>query len=596
MAETSASSEFSERLAELINGTGVRPPRIERLLRGRAAAVRRTTIYNWLDGSNLPLSLESLLAVVHACADHAEIKVSRAALRSDREWTALLADAKQERDSQAGRAAQAHQRGPGERSRNERGLAASRSDAPGPPPNWKALHPAEAADRLTQMDRRDPDRAVAEIYAMDAFLANAVLERIDHARALSLLARVQPDWVAGHAAEAGWFRNQILLMPSDRGAEVFDALSRKSPQAAAWTLSAMGPDDALRFLNAVEYRHKPKVLQSMRREDVDRLLDQMTPGCATAALAAHTQWGAYMLMVEMDRPRAETIITRIGPDGLAAVLDCATAKYVAELVAHMDPDEAAGWLERMEAFYVTAVLGFIAPRRIAGLMRDPGRGPGWWLARMKPADAAKVLEAIAPDEAAAAIGRLEPDLAAGCLNEMSPDAAGRALTAGPDSLGLPRTAELVCGMDLPHAGAALVTMEPDTCVLVLKRAGPDLLDAVLAAHVRSDSGSKIAQIIQAVCERPGDLAGLLTRNPQIAEALPAPRAAAALALLDEDHAHQVLRRLPRAEMRYPDQSSIGGYAGQQIIVLKAIRQLDEAMADRLEILLGLQERGWGDSF
>ena len=105
-AEPSPTSpDFSRRLADLMNATGVRPARIERVLRGQAAAVRRTTIYNWLNGSSLPLSIESLLAVIHACVNHAEVKISPAALRSDHEWETLLGQAKQERDSRAGRSA-----------------------------------------------------------------------------------------------------------------------------------------------------------------------------------------------------------------------------------------------------------------------------------------------------------------------------------------------------------------------------------------------------------------------------------------------------------------------------------------------------------
>jgi Mg/Co/Ni transporter MgtE len=595
MAEPSPRSpDFSRRLADLMNATGVKPAMIERALRGQAAAVRRTTIYNWLNGSNLPLSVESLLAVVHACSDHAKVKVGSAALPSDREWAALLAQAKQERDSQAGRSAQARQLRPGEPGPGEE---------PGPPvpPSWKALHPAEAADRLDRLDRSDPDRAVAEIYAMKPDLALEVLERMDHGRAFSLLARVQPNWVAACAAEdhQGWLRGQLHQIPADRGIEVFHLLTWRSPEAAARTLSAMEPDQALRFLDAIDARCLNDVLERMSRDHIDRLLDRLTPDCAAAALIAHADWAAYMLMTKMDRSRADAIVARIGSDRLSAVLGAAKADYLARLIANMDRTQAADWLARMEAADAAEVLGSIGPKRVATLLRDMDRGQvAWWLARMRAPDAAKALELLEPDEQATLTGSLEPGQAARYLDHMPTAGATRMLAASARLHGLPRVADILRQMDPKSVGPALGGMEADQLLPLLKQAGPGFADVTLAAQAHSVTGGKIAQIIHAICASPAELAGLLARNPpavaaRVAEALPVPETAGAMALMDADQAHRVLRLVPRdagheVARRLDDpELTFERYSGQQIEILKAIKQRDEATAKRLINLLDL---------
>jgi Mg/Co/Ni transporter MgtE len=558
------------------------------MLRGQAAAVRRTTIYNWLNGSSLPMSVESLLAVVHACADHARIRVSPVALRSDREWAALLAQAKQERDSRSG---QARQRRPGEPGPSE----------PGPPlpPSWEALHPAEAGDRLARLDKRDPDRAVAEMYAMKPHLACAILEHMDHERSLGLLARVQPAWVAECAADWEWFRDQLHQMPADRGIEVFELLTRRSARAAARTLSAMEPDQALRFLNAIDESRLNMVLEQMSRDNIDRLLDRMTPDRAAAALVAHADWAAYMLMIHMDRRRADAIISRIGSGRLSAVLGAAKTDYVARLIRKMDRATAADWLDRMEAAYAAGVLQSIGPERIVALLRDLDRSQAaWWLGRMEAADAARVLELLEPDDEAALIGSLEPGHAARYLGLMPAAGAGRMLAVSARLHGLPRAAEILGQMDPKAAYPALASMDPDQFAPLLKQAGPGFVDVMLTAQARSKTGVKTAQIIHAVCASPADLAGLLTRNPpavaaRVAEALPIPEAADALASMDLDQAHQVLKLVPRIgshtvtrSLPYP-KSAFERYGGQQIEILKAIEQRDEATAKRLTGLLGL---------
>jgi Mg/Co/Ni transporter MgtE len=428
---------------------------------------------------------------------------------------------------------------------------------------------------------------------MDTGLAYSVLHRMDHQRALSLLGRVQPDWVAECAAQYQWFCQQILQLPADRGTEVFEALCWKSSPVAAGMLAKMEPDDALRFLDVVDRHRLDKVLESVSREVVDRLLDRMTPECATAALVTHTQWSAYMLMVDMDRQRAEMIISRIGPGGLGAVLDAAGAQYVARLVAKMDQDEATSWLQRMEAFYAAEVLGSIDPAHLAGVIQDLDLSQAaWWLDRMKAAHAAKVLDVTEPQCTVAIIGHLEEALGGRHLNDMSAAAVARVLTAMAEQIGLARAAEIASLMDPGAAGAALEAMEPYKCVPLLKSARPQLADALLARLARSRSGPKLAQIVQAVCERPGDLAAVLTRNPpataaQIVEALPAAETAVAVSLMDVPHAQQLLRALPRAETRYPNKLNLDRYRGKQIDILKAIEQFDEALADRLTHLLGL---------
>jgi hypothetical protein len=598
VAETSASSDLSRRLAELINATGVKPLRIERLLRGRATAVRRTTIYNWINGSSLPLSVESLLAVVHACAEHTEIKVNRAALRSDREWAALLADAKQERDSQAGRSVQARQRGP-----REPGPDEPRASESGPPPTWEALHPVEASDRLTRLDDKDPDRAVAELYTMKPDIAQALLKRMDHERALSLLARVQPAWLADCATEDRWFREQLPQMPSDRGVEAFQAMAWRSPQDAGWALSEMELDQALHFLGTIRGDHLSRVLGRMRRENVDRLLDGMTPDGTTAALVAHADWGAYILLLGADQPtgkqRSNTIIDRIGPDGVTAVLEAASASYLARLVRHLDQDGAETWIGRMNADKATRVLEQIDPRHIAARTRDLGSDrAAWWLARMGVPHAVRVLELLEPQDAAAAIGNLERELAILCLDRIEAATAARVLAATATLRGPEQAAELARGMERGPAGAALAAMEPEQCVPLLGQAGPDLVDVLFGTQVRSMPGEKVAQIAKAVCSTPRDTAGLLARNPpeiaaRIADALPVPDAAEALASIDVPQARQILWSLPRTEIpgakrrvSYPDRP-IDRYTGKQIDILRAIGQFDEAAASRLTELLGL---------
>jgi len=598
VAETSASSDLSRRLAELINATGVKPLRIERLLRGRATAVRRTTIYNWINGSSLPLSVESLLAVVHACADNAQVKVSPAALRSDREWTALLADAKQERDSQAGRSAQARQRGP-----REPGPDEPRASESGPPPTWEALHPVEASDRLTRLDDKDPDRAVAELYTMKPDIAQATLARMEHERALSLLARVQPAWLADCAARHYWFREQLPQLPADRGIEAFQSLAWDSPEAAGWALTDMELDQALHFLGAIRRNDLSGVFRQMIPEDVDRLLDRMTPDCTTAALVAHADWAAYLLLVGPDEPannqRSDMLIDRIGPDGVTAVLGAASASYLARLIRHLDQDGAETWIGRMNPDKATRVLEQIDPRHIGVRTRDLGSDrAAWWLARMGVPHAVRVLELLEPQDAAAAIGNLERELAILCLDRIEAATAARVLAATAKLRGPEQAAELARGMERGPAGAALAAMEPEQCVPLLGQAGPNLVDVLFGTQVRSMPGEKVAQIVKAVCSTPSDTAGLLARNPpeiaaRIADALPVPDAAEALASIDVPQARQILWSLPRTEIpsakrrvSYPDRP-IDRYSGKQIDILKAIGQIEEATASRLTELLGL---------
>jgi flagellar motility protein MotE (MotC chaperone) len=599
MAETPSSSDLGRRLAELMNATGVKPPKIERLLRGRATAVRRTTIYNWINGSSLPLSVESLLAVVHACAEHTEVKVSSAALRSDREWTALLADAKQERDSRAGRSAQGRQRGP-----REPDTGNPRASEPSPPPRWEALHPVEASDRLTRLDDSDPDRAVAELYTMKPGIAYDVLTCMGHDRALSLLARVQPTWLADCASEYAWFREQLHQIPADRGVEAFQRMAWSHRQAAAWAINGMEPDPALHYLNVLREVNLRGVLGEMRREGVDRLLDRMTPDCTTVALEAHADWAAYILLVgradqETDRQRADTIIDRIGPDGIRRVLGAARSSYVARLIKHLDHDGAATWIGRMEADKAIRVLEHVDPSHIAALTQDlDASRAAWWLARMTVAHAARVLELLEPEAAAAAIGSLERERTIRCLDQTAAAAAARVLAATANLLGLDQTAEILRGMEPDLAGAALAAMELQQCTPLLEQAGPDLVDVLFRTQVRSMPSENVAQIAKDVCARPGDTAALLARNQpeiaaRIAETLPVQDAAKALASIDVHQARQILwvmhrTEIPGAKRRvsYPDRP-IDQYTGKQIDILKAIEQFDEAAASRLTELLGL---------
>ena len=387
---------------------------------------------------------------------------------------------------------------------------------------------------------------------MEPRLALKILKRMDHGHALGLLARVQPGWAAECAAEdaEGWFRGQLHQMPAHRGTEVFDLLTWRSPNAAAKTLSALAPDQALRFLAATGESRLNDVLERMSREHIDRLLDQMTPNCAAAALIAHADWAAYMLMTKMGRSRADAISAGSVPIGLSAVLGAAKADYLARLIGNMDRTQAADWLARMEAADAAEVLGSIGPKRVATLLRDMDRGQAaWWLARMSVPDAAKALELLEPDEQATLTGSLEPGQAAQYLDQMPAAGAMRMLAASARLHGLPRAVDILRQMDPKSVGPALGGMEADQLLPLLKQAGPGFADVTLAAQAHSVTGGKIAQIIHAICASPAELAGLLARNPpavaaRVAEALPVPETAGAMALMDAHQAHQVLRLVP----------------------------------------------------
>jgi Mg/Co/Ni transporter MgtE len=586
MAGVSGSSEFGERLADLMNAAGIGPRKLERMLAAEPVSVAKSTMYYWLDGSKLPQSVESLLAVVHACVAAAQKDVGPA-LRSDREWMAFLARVKQERDSRAGRSRQDRHEG------QER-----RPGQPGPPPVWEALHPAEAADRLARLDKSDPDRAVAEMYAMERNVASDVLERMEHRRALSLLARVQPLWVAANAANDQWFCEQIHQMPSDRGGEVFRILSYSWPEAAARTLRAMQADQALRFLDVVEDKRLEDVLKCLSRDDIDQLLDGMTPACAATALAAHADWAAYMLMADMDRRRADAIVSRIGPERLAAVLGAAKNGYVARLIKKMDEGDAAAWLDRMKADHAAEVLDLIEPAHIAGLIRNlDRRRAAWWLVRMKEAHAGSVLDLIEPQDVAQLMAGLDQDDAPRYLGRMSPIRAARVLSALAETLGSALIAEILHQMPVVSVASTLAEMEADLYVPFMRRAEPSFVDLILQIQTRSVSSAKIVQIISAVWPTTGDIADLLVGSSgpvaaRIAEALPAGEAADALSSLGVDRAHRILELVPREHHQAGRNSpfadrAIDRYAGKQIDILKAIELHDEPMAGQLAELLGL---------
>jgi len=366
-------------------------------------------------------------------------------------------------------------------------------------------------------------------------------------------------------------------MPGDRGIEVFKVLCWQSPEAAARTLSAMGTDDALRFLDVVDDLYLSAVLNRMSAADVDRMLDRMTGHHARAALEEHAEWAAGMLMIEMDRPRSEMTIGRIGADGLAAVLRKARPSSLADLIAAMDHDEAAGWLARLEPGHAAYVLRHVDRRRVAALIRSLLQNQSApWLGRLTADEGAGLLEHVDPREAAALIGSLEQQHAADCLTKMPISGAARVLAASVNATGPAQAAGVVRQMDPGQAADVLGAMKPEQYVPVLKQGGPELLIALVTADERTRSGTTVAMIASALSSESGDVARMLTLNSEgtsakVVGALPVQAAADALAWIDVNQARQVLN---------------------------AVREFDANRADRLAEMLGLaapRDRGSGNA-
>jgi hypothetical protein len=93
-------SDFGKAFTALLNAASLT---VDQVLRKRPGVATRSTLYEWEKGDHLPADTAPLLAVVELCLDLADSDADlRCAPRDTDGWLALLAEAKQSRDSAAG--------------------------------------------------------------------------------------------------------------------------------------------------------------------------------------------------------------------------------------------------------------------------------------------------------------------------------------------------------------------------------------------------------------------------------------------------------------------------------------------------------------
>ena len=94
---------FAGRFAALVAAAGLTPDMLVRRMMRQGVEIKRTAIYDWMNGNHLPQDTRAFRAVVRACidaADHSKADLGLAE-RSLEHWESMLASAKAARDSKA---------------------------------------------------------------------------------------------------------------------------------------------------------------------------------------------------------------------------------------------------------------------------------------------------------------------------------------------------------------------------------------------------------------------------------------------------------------------------------------------------------------